>query len=118
MVDDNNQDMSMEDILSSIKNILEEDQSAQQNAALPDAAVEDDADILELSPDMRLGEDAAEKDTIDLAAELDDINMPKLSAEPAITAPTAEAEAEPVEETELRGVNVGWEDFESDPFYE
>ena len=45
MVDDNNQDMSMEDILSSIKNILEEDQSAQQNAALPDAAVEDDADI-------------------------------------------------------------------------
>lgn len=118
MADDNNQDMSMEDILSSIKNILEEDQSTQQAAAMPAEDSSDDGDILELSADMRLRDDTPEKEPLDLDAELDDVKLPELSEEPAIATPAEEPEAEAAEETEPRGVSVGWEDFESDPFYE
>ncbi len=106
MADENNQDMSMEDILSSIKNILEDDVSTQQ---APQAAAADD-DILELSSDMRLDAPAAEP--INLDAELDSVPLPELGEEQTPAAEAAEPDESP------RGVNLGWEDFESDPFYE
>ena len=113
MADENNQDMSMEDILSSIKNILEEDQSSAQPELEPEPKPSADEDVLDLTADMRLPQ---AEETIDLDAELDGMKVPELSS--ATEAPaelTAAPEAEP---EEPRGVSVGWEDFESDPFYE
>ena len=113
MADENNQDMSMEDILSSIKNILEEDQSSAQPELEPEPKPAADEDVLDLTADMRLPQ---AEETIDLDAELDGMKVPELSS--ATEAPaelTAAPEAEP---EEPRGVSVGWEDFESDPFYE
>ena len=115
MTEDINQDMNMEDILSSIKNILEEDQavvasSPQVEENMPSVAenldaeiVEDNAvkedsdDILELSPDMRLEEE------INLDAELDGIDVSTSVADDVV---------------ELTGVTLGSEDLDTDPFYE
>lgn len=112
MAEDINQDMEMEDILSSIKNILEEDQAlssasekqSDEVQALADAdpsmgttAPEDD--VLELSPDMRVDDKVAE---INLDAELDEIDVSS-----DITTDDAEVK-----------VTLGTEDFDSDPFYE
>lgn len=110
MADENNQDMSMEDILSSIKNILEEDAGSAHRSSAP---AEDD--ILELSSDMRLEEPGNE--SINLDAELNDVKLPELNEE--IVSPVVEDAAVVVEnEGEPQGVRLGWEDFESDPFYE
>ena len=68
MADENNQDMSMEDILSSIKNILEEDQSSAQPELEPEPKPAADEDVLDLTADMRLPQ---AEETIDLDAELD-----------------------------------------------
>ncbi len=150
MADDNNQDMSMEDILSSIKDILEEDAAAHAPAAVepslsaadesaeeqtavsaPEAeapvpaAGEPDNDILELSPDMRLPEteDETSADSINLDAELDGVELPELSdreiEQPVLKpSPADQAGNEETGDEEPRGVRLGWEDFESDPFYE
>lgn len=72
---ENNQDMAVEDILSSIKNILEEDaqnHSAQGDGQAQPSDVVDDVinttpkvdDILELSPDMRIEEEEPVKDEL------------------------------------------------------
>lgn len=80
MAEDKEQDLSMEDILSSIKNILSEDEQGKEvPAATPQpepvaetAAVspEPEEEILELSPAMRITDDNADTG-INLDAELD-----------------------------------------------
>lgn len=77
---DENQNAEMEDILSSIKNILEEDGNSQPVADIPpvETDVVDDLlstmpevdDILELSPDMRIEqttEQTAEAESVDVS---------------------------------------------------
>ncbi len=113
MADENNQDMSMEDILSSIKNILEEDQASAQPELEPEPKPAADEDVLDLTADMRLPQ---AEETIDLDAELDGMKVPELSS--ATEAPAELSAAPEAEPEEPRGVSVGWEDFESDPFYE
>ncbi len=74
---DNNEELSMEDILSSIKNILTEDEQANQTVSTapetPDEPTEavslpdETDDVLDLSPSMMVTEN------IDLVAELSDV---------------------------------------------
>lgn len=126
MAEDNNQDMAMEDILSSIKNILEEDEAGKAAAPVQaeEPLIDEQAevnvdDILELSPDMRADEppapDAAPAaaEEIDLEAELDDIPAAALTEEPHFEIADSEADEKQGVQS---NVNLGWEDFESDPF--
>lgn len=76
---EDNQNSEMEDILSSIKNILEEDEQRQKNQNTIDVlddvladATDDVDDILELSPDMRIEEKA------EVNAELQNDNAPEI----------------------------------------
>ena len=78
MAEENTQDMAMEDILSSIKNILEEDQINNQPVAEPIAVADEVDDILELSQDMRLPEADVLAQEINLDVELDDMKIPEL----------------------------------------
>lgn len=104
MADNTNDDLSMEDILSSIKNILAEDEAgtkpaaAEKNAApdhqsvpekintVEEAEVEIEDDILDLSPSMKIDNG---NDEINLDAELNNISG---KAEDITLADTAEAE--------------------------
>ena len=102
MAEDNQE---MEDILSSIKNILEEDEQQQKSAALnEDDNVSDDAlnedlsdDIVELSPDMRIKKevDASEQKPKEKFSE--DMNSEEVS-KPEIVFPDFEEEARTVAE--------------------
>ncbi len=126
MAEDDNQDMAMEDILSSIKNILEEDEagrvaaSVQTEEPLIDERAEVNVeDILELSPDMRADEPPASDtgvaaaEEIDLESELDDVSAPVLAEEPRFEIADPEADGEQGVQS---NVSLGWEDLESDPF--
>lgn len=125
MAEDNNQDMAMEDILSSIKNILEEDEAGKTAGGvsaeepLIDESTEVNVDdILELSPDMKIeaepaaGTTVAEPENINLEAELNDVRSPELDAETDFQINDSESGAQGVQ----ANVGLGWEDFESDPF--
>lgn len=118
MIDDNDQEMEVEDILASIKSILEEDQAVSQDEVkAPEAAIVETEidDILELSPDMRLASDTtSESEDINLANELNDIEAPQLADE-NISADDLSVEI--AEETPL-GISLGSEDYKTDPFYE
>lgn len=130
MADDNNQELAMEDILSSIKNILEEDEASHSPAASETsspaeqpATGETSEEILELSPEMRVREDEAA---------LPEAGNETL-AEPETVTETAAAEEEKPEEVDLDALldepqqegdvvgsllqSVGTEDLDSDPFY-
>lgn len=78
MAEENTQDMAMEDILSSIKNILEEDQVNEQSVVEPNITTEDVDDVLELSQDMRLPDVDTLTQEINLDAELDEVKIPQL----------------------------------------
>ena len=118
MIDDNDQEMDVEDILASIKNILEEDQAASQaeDKVSETTVVETEIDdILELSPDMRLVSDGvSENEDINLANELSDVEVPQLAEE---TLSFDDLSVEAVDESPS-GISLGSEDYESDPFYE
>ncbi len=127
MAEDNTQDMAMEDILSSIKNILEEDEAGRkaeapsaiseaEPAALKEAEPDTD-DILDLSSDMRVDaaeEPAAAEGEINLEQELDEVKTPELNEEGSFEI----KDVEPDESGQgvRANVNLGWEDLESDPF--
>ncbi|MBE6452377.1 MAG: DUF2497 domain-containing protein [Alphaproteobacteria bacterium] len=119
MAEENVQDMEMEDILSSIKNILEEDQAISQSAPITQADVVSSTpletpsqsaeinqveteDILELSSDMRL-EETPVVEEINIDAELDKVDQLPDNIN---------------EGNENAGVTLGSEDLDSDPFYE
>ncbi len=125
-----NQDTEMEDILSSIKNILEEDQQSQANStatpvAEPDvlgdvlnASAEVD-DILELSQDMRLSE------IEDVAAETVTAEETGLEVDPLDEIASAQVEEvdsllsdEPLTSTEEALSPLNIEDDTSDSFFE
>lgn len=120
---EDNQDMEMEDILSSIKNILEEDEQKQSPALVlePEPDVLDDVlsassevdDILELSPEMRIKEPETtfeDKNEI-TAAEVDPIAA--IADEPSVDPFDLPAPA-----TDNSGISIGVEDFESDSVFE
>ncbi len=77
--EENNNEMAMEDILSSIKGILEEDEQGKSAATAAEAPVSDDVvadvlnssgdidDILELSPAMRVKDVSSEADSLPLS---------------------------------------------------
>lgn len=124
MAEDNNQDMAMEDILSSIKNILEEDEAGRtaENVPAEEPLIDEEAevnvdDILELSPDMKI--DGAPEtavadpapESINLEAELNNVRAPELE-ETGFQINDSEAQSQGVQ----TNVGLGWEDFESDPF--
>ena len=122
---EDNQELSMEDILSSIKNILSEDENAgkqqedkkepeisapgaesdeaQQPAEMPTAAPSEpetatpaeEDDVFDLSPSMRIEDFANSEEEINLDAELDGI-----SGEPENSQETPEASEEETEELE------------------
>ncbi|MBE6447976.1 MAG: DUF2497 domain-containing protein [Alphaproteobacteria bacterium] len=121
MADENNQEMAMEDILSSIKNILEEDQLSSadiENAVATETPIisedEEDDDVLELSPDMRFAESSINEqpnnktEDLDLDKELSDVTLPEIKT----ISDTQDAS------DISSGVSIGSEDFDSDPFYE
>lgn len=94
MAENNNDDLSMEEILSSIKNILSEDSSTpplQENKASVEeksvvaaSATEPEEDILDLSPEMRV-EDAPTFDTLNAEVKTPDAeSFPK---EPEVRLP-------------------------------
>lgn len=125
MAEDNNQDMAMEDILSSIKNILEEDEAGNAAGTAPaeeplidEAAEVNVDDILELSPDMKVAAEpvaepvAPAPENINLEAELGDVQTLELGGETDFQINDSEAAAQGVQ----ANVGLGWEDFESDPF--
>lgn len=139
MAEENTEELSMEDILSSIKDILTDDEQAkspaaepaaetvaaaqpQQNAAAPEPVDEPAEDILELSPSMRIEEDLANaSEGINLDAELGNIspNLDDISLESApAVAPVSESEEEFNPEDILKDLPVLGEDkdLESDPF--
>ena len=139
MAEENTEELSMEDILSSIKDILTDDEQAKNpatepvaataaavpaetNAAAPELAEEPGEDILELSPSMRIEEDLANaSEDINLDAELGDIspNLDDISLEAAPAVATAsETEEEFNPEDILKDLPVLGEDkdLESDPF--
>ncbi len=118
MAEDNNEDLSMEDILSSIKNILAEGDAStpqiepvleppaektpvagiQETVAEPIVAVadvvaettEEDDDILDLSPDMRVEDIITSTNDINLDEELDNVSSVSTDLpinEPAIGIP-------------------------------
>ena len=122
MAEDNNQDMAMEDILSSIKNILEEDEAGRiAEKPLSEEPLIDEAeevnvdDILELSPDMMIndaiGTEVTEPvaENINLEAELNEVNVPELPSETDFQINDSESQGVQA------NVGLGWEDFESDP---
>lgn len=122
MAEDNNQDMAMEDILSSIKNILEEDEAGRiAEKPLSEEPLIDEAeevnvdDILELSPDMMIndaiGTEVTEPvaENINLEAELNEVNVPELPSETDFQINDSESQGVQA------NVSLGWEDFESDP---
>lgn len=120
---EDNQDMEMEDILSSIKNILEEDEQKQSPALVldPEPDVLDDVlsassevdDILELSPEMRIKEpETTFEDKNELiAAEVDPIAA-------IADEPTVDPFDLPAPATDNPGISIGVEDFESDSVFE
>ena len=115
MIDDDNQDMEVEDILASIKSILEEDQAIAKDPE-PQIASSNEVeidDVLDLSPDMRLVPEN-ENSNINLSAELDEIEIPHLSEEASLSDVTA---ASDTKETSFN-ISLGSEDYDSDPFYE
>lgn len=125
MAEDNNQDMAMEDILSSIKNILEDDEAGNAAGTAPaeeplidEAAEVNVDDILELSPDMKVAAEpvaepvAPAPENINLEAELGDVRTLELGGETDFQINDSEAAAQGVQ----ANVGLGWEDFESDPF--
>lgn len=142
MAEDNTQDMAMEDILSSIKNILEQDEALQSFAEpvaelvteVKETVVEVPAevepifdeqaevnidDILDLSPDMQVEEPVLEAlpepQEINLDAELDRVEPSAF--EEAVSFEIADDKEEVVlDHNAESGVKLGWEDFESDPF--
>ncbi len=139
MAEENTEELSMEDILSSIKDILTDDEQAknpavepaaetvaaaqpQQNTATSESVEEPVEDILELSPSMRIEEDLADaSEGINLDAELGNIspNLDDISLESAPAgAPVPETEEEFNPEDILKDLPVLEEDkdLESDPF--
>ncbi len=107
MVDDNDQDMPMEDILSSIKNILEEEQNASKDVSEPNNI----DDILELSPDMRMVGDPL--NDIELAEESNQVASPD-----ALNAVAEKEENTEDEATDMFEITLGQEDLVSDSFFE
>ncbi len=121
MVEENNNEMAMEDILSSIKDILEEDEQNKSGSEVKDdTSPSDDVvadvlnssddidDILELSPDMRVDN-----------ATSNEITLPPSLSEP-VNAETPEPIAElPSEQTEdtSAGLGIGMEATDTDSFF-
>ena len=128
MAENNNDDLSMEEILSSIKNILSEDSSTpplQENKASVEeksvvaaSATEPEEDILDLSPEMRV-EDAPTFDTLNAEVKTPvaesfpkepEVHLPEnpisVDKDPIVTIPT--------EENAIADVF----DEKSDPFFE
>jgi cell pole-organizing protein PopZ len=107
---DDSQDLEMEDILSSIKNILEEDEKTRTQAAADTDVLDDvlnateEADsidsILELSPDMRLANEPEPTVAAEPESKLESEPEPKpiFEVTPEFV-PEPEPEPEPVEET-------------------
>lgn len=127
MAEENTEDLSMEDILSSIKDILTEDEQAQTPAAESDVApsaqplaatpVEQSVeDILDLSPSMRIEEEIANPaDEINLDDELNDISPDlDMAAGNETTAPSAEFSPEDILNS-LPSLEED-KDLQSDPF--
>ena len=143
---DNTQDTEMEDILSSIKNILEEDeqkQTAKIKADNEDVDIVKDVlatspdDIIELSPDMRLQEvtmpnfeQTEETDEIeslintstDASLSLDfnndvSIDLNDLSDSSPVSFSPALDNNDDISK-EMRTLNIGIEDIDSDSFFE
>lgn len=120
---EDNQDMEMEDILSSIKNILEEDEQKQALAVHPAAEVDvlDDVlnassevdDILELSPEMRIPEETQPEPPA--SAEIASDPIAEITAEPAIDPFSVNQMSE---SDNTSGFKIGVEDFESDSVFE
>lgn len=104
---DENQNAEMEDILSSIKNILEEDGNSQPVADIPpvETDVVDDLlnttpvvdDILELSPDMRIEQ---------------------TTAQPAVDAESVDISLPEIENDITERLNIGIEDETSDSVFD
>lgn len=128
-----NQNVEMEDILSSIKNILEEDEQGRDNLADETPAEDivdlspstDIDDILDLSPEMRIEEtktddavvsDASSKDVVD---ELISGSVTDTGTDPLSELTTTET-AEPLSmaETESIGVSIGTEDVDADSMFD
>lgn len=126
---EDNQENEMEDILSSIKNILEEDEQKQNIAASESKSESEDVlsdvldtssdiddvlelssdmrvdDVLELSPDMRVGD----KETVDDAPSVDAITNEPISIVQNDT------NADPL--AEIENINIGIADEDSDPLF-
>ena len=142
---EDNQNTEMEDILSSIKNILEEDEKKHSTAAMTDNSDVDivndvinssseGGDILELSPDMRIEEKkddtliSNDGETADLVSEvinekaadpLDSVDISTTDDNPFFYAP----DSKPQDSTEdinlsIKGLDIGSEDFEADSFFD
>ncbi len=142
---EDNQNTEMEDILSSIKNILEEDEKKHSTAAMTDNSDVDivsdvinssseGGDILELSPDMRIEEKKDDTlisnggETADLVSEvinekaadpLDRVDISTTDDNPFFYAPGSK----PQDSTEdinlsIKGLDIGSEDFEADSFFD
>ena len=142
---EDNQNTEMEDILSSIKNILEEDEKKHSIAAMTDNSDVDivndvinssseGGDILELSPDMRIEEKkddtliSNDGETADLVSEvinekaadpLDSVDISTTDDNPFFYAP----DSKPQDSTEdinlsIKGLDIGSEDFEADSFFD
>ena len=142
---EDNQNTEMEDILSSIKNILEEDEKKHSTAAMTDNSDVDivndvinssskESDILELSPDMRIEEKkddtliSNDGETADLVSEvinekavdpLDSVDISTTDDNPFFYAP----DSKPQDSTEdinlsIKGLDIGSEDFEADSFFD
>ena len=142
---EDNQNTEMEDILSSIKNILEEDEKKHSTAAMTDNSDVDivsdvinssseGGDILELSPDMRIEEKkddtliSNDGETADLVSEvinekaadpLDSVDISTTDDNPFFYAPGSK----PQDSTEdinlsIKGLDIGSEDFEADSFFD
>ncbi len=121
MAEENNNEMAMEDILSSIKDILEEDEEnksasvVKDNTASSDDVVadvlnssDDIDDILELSPDMRATEPTA-----------DDVALPPSLSE-AISTDNPENTVEQNSaspDDAPAGLNIGMEATDTDSFF-
>ena len=139
---DNTQDMEMEDILSSIKNILEEDehkQSATLKADHADVDIVNDVinsssdDILELSPDMRIqeiepinqNEQQDKTDDVDAVINTPSVSPLSLNVDNgAESSDTLSDDSSKISSnstdvtTDISSLNIGSEDISSDSFFD
>ncbi len=106
---DDAQDLEVEDILSSIKNILEEDEGvdktveqqlpSEQNSDVLDSVLSSDLedDVLELSQDMRINNEPMVEEAVEVAPAVEEVTEPEPVVEEVaeVVAPAVEEVAEP-----------------------